>query len=194
MSQQINEKVQIISQKALGDLSFETEENEKLKDFIKIQNELIENQKNILSNIAKESKKLIEIENQRISSIQEIQKFKNYLKNNNKNSQSFYQQIDETIKETKVDSDYTHSSEYFEKMLLINKAIETIQGILYSTTEKCLHEQRSTISKEEIQTIIISTNRIIDMTIDAGVATVSIEDKIERQTKVLNALNNKEIN
>ena len=192
MSESIQSKIDSLISKSNEDLEFETEENEKLKDFLKIQNELIFNQKMILKLIAEKSKKLLEIENERISNMEEIQKFKNHLKNINKDPQTFDQRIDETITETKVDYDPTSTAEFAEKEILVNKAIETIQDILYSATEKCLKEERSTLSREEIQNIILSTNGIIDMTISAGAATETIEDKIQRQQRVLNSLENKD--
>ena len=189
MNQTLEEKIQILNQKAEEDLKEVTEENEKLKDFIVMQQELISKQQSILQKISENSKKLIEIENSRQLSLTEITKFKNLLKNLDGRETDFSQLVETTLEvESMKEPEKIQTDDHIQRLIMVSKAIETIQTLLYSTTEKCMKESRPFVTKEEMQCIILSANKIIEMAIESGVGSETIEEAISRQQRVLHAL------
>jgi predicted nuclease with TOPRIM domain len=182
----LKKKIQFI----LDNLHDAKEENQKLQQFIAIQEELIQNQREILIKISKKSQELLKIETERHQSLKKLTEYQQFLDKISKRSEEFQDEI-KPVQSDNGRKLLTEEPEKFKKIYYGQKAIEAIQGVIFSITENCMKNDRNYITKAEMQSIIITVNKIIDMTIEAGNAFETPGQTIERRSKVINALSDK---
>lgn len=158
------------------------EEFRRVKQISLIQDELIQKQRQTLTEIAETSFELEKVEQQRSALKQKLASQKSQLLVAASESSDLYSLINEAI-----DSEppLIASSSAGSAAL---KAIEEIQKDVFALTETCLQSSDFTIPQDSLTDVILSANNLIRTIVQNGNATESSEDTIRRQSFLISSL------
>ena len=160
------------------------EENEHVKQLISIQDSLIEKQRKLLVEVAKQSAELLAVEEKRNSLKEQLCSQKTKLLVSASEGSEGSSIIDLTLNQPDMTPAIANSASGRAAL----KAIEQIQQSLFTITDSCLKTENLTVSQDAIQALILETNEVIQQVLQTGAAKETSEDTVRRQSFVIAAL------
>ncbi|KAH0793462.1 hypothetical protein GPJ56_002509 [Histomonas meleagridis] len=159
-------------------------ENSRLKQLSQIQDALIDKQREILLEVVKTSKELIEVEQRRKEIKEMIEKQKHDLLISSAKAKNINSIIDKAI----GDADHQAQVADGPTGIATLKIIEQIQNSLFTLTESCLDSQDLSVPEDKMKNLVSSVNEIIQNAIDSGFAKESPDDTIRRQSFIISSM------